>query len=499
MVSSGRRAAPALLIASLVALPASGLAQQAACSIDEGRPGELARATLALTLAGSDRASKQLRAAIKSVGEDGSRIDNQAGRNLVLAKLLLAWHRQPGIAAAVPRGDIGYTTNTSVPIDLLAAADSALRAVEASHPECAAEIAQVRQGAAWRATLQEAITAHGNKQLDSAEALARRSMLIDRKTPYPYQILADVAQQRKDTTDALKHWREVLEVSGTDTLYDDSRRQAHLNIAELLAGRANAATGAEQAKLAREAAESYRAYLATTPPAGDASVVSAARTGLASALLLAGDTAAVAGVYADLLANPAPYTDMQLVQAGVLAVRANNPADAVKLFAAALERNPNDRDALTNLAASYYGTGEFEKMPPIIARLVKLDPNNPDALTLYVYAYTGLAKAQKSGPTRKAFTDSLVAYNDRAEKMPAVLRVTQFARGSSRAVVSGSVENRSSAAKSYRITFEFLDKDGAVVATQEASVENVAPKESKPFSVTVPHGGIVAFRYAPLT
>ena len=54
--------------------------------------------------------------------------------------------------------------------------------------------------------------------------------------------------------------------------------------------------------------------------------------------------------------------------------------------------------------------------------------------TLHANGLGGTAK-------RKAFTDSLVAYNDRVEKLPAVLRVTQFARGSARA---GPASRRSS-------------------------------------------------------
>lgn len=496
MPSIGRRGAPALLAATLLALPVS-LAAQGACAIEEGRPAELARATLALTMAGSEKANKQLRDAVKAVGEQGEKIDNRPGRNLVLGKLLLAWYGQPGITPAVTRGDIGYTSNKTAPIDLLAAADSALSAVEKSNPECAAEIAEVRRGDAWRTILQSAIAAHGAGKLDSAEILTRRSMVIDRTTPYPYQLLADIAQQRRDTTDAIRHWREVLAAAGADTIYDEPRRQANYNLGGLLAARAETATGAEQVKLARESAEFFRAYLANAAAEADDA---GARNRLAGVLTLAGDTAAIPSVYADLLANPGNYNDMHLVQAGVIAVKANRSADAAKLFAAALERNPYDRDALTNLAASYYGAGEFTKMAPVIQRLVALDPNNPDALTLYVYAYSGLAKAEKSGSAkRKAFTDSLVAYNDRVEKMPTILRVTQFARGSARAVLNGSVENRGTATKSYTISFEFLDKDGKVVATQDVAVEGVAAGASKPFAVTVPQGGIIAFRYKPLT
>ena len=495
MLVSGRRAGSALLLAALVAIPAVAGAQQAACSIDEGQPAELARATLALTMAGGPRANKALSDAVKSVGEQGARIANQPGRNLMLAKLLLAWHQQPGITPAVTRGDIGYTTDKNAPIDLLAAADSAFTAVERSNPECAAEIAQFRQSEAWRGLLQEAIAAHGRGQLDSAAKLAQRSMVIDRNTPYPHQLLADIAQQRKDTSAALTHWRQVIRVAGADTLYDEPRQMAHLNIGDLLAGRAQAATGADSVTLAREAAQSYREYLKVASPETDAS---AARFRLAGMLSMAGDTAGIPSVYAPLIAEPGRFNDMHLVQAGVIAVRAGRNADAAKLFAAALERNPYDRDALTNLAASHYGEGEFAKMPALVDRLVALDPNNPDALTLYVYAYSGLSKAEKNQARRKALNDSVVAYSERADKMPAVLHVTQFARGSTRASLNGTIENRTDAPKSYRVSFEFLDKTGAVVATQEAVVEAVAPKASKPFTVMVPHGGIVAFRYKPL-
>ena len=51
--------------------------------------------------------------------------------------------------------------------------------------------------------------------------------------------------------------------------------------------------------------------------------------------------------------------------------------------------------------------------------------------------------------------------------------------------------------KSYTVKFEFLDKEGKVLAAKEVTVGPVEPKKSAPFAVEVNQTGIVSFRYAP--
>ena len=90
---------------------------------------------------------------------------------------------QPNAQAVVPRSALGLTTNPTQTIDLYTAADSAFQIVEKASPECAATIAQWRQQKPWLNALNGAINALNANQLDSAEMLAKRSLILDRKAP----------------------------------------------------------------------------------------------------------------------------------------------------------------------------------------------------------------------------------------------------------------------------------------------------------------------------
>src|SRR4051812_25651674 len=69
----------------------SAAAQNKACDVNEGRPAPVGRATYAVQIAQSanpETAAKQLTAAVRSLTENGEKMDNQPGRNFVLGKAL---------------------------------------------------------------------------------------------------------------------------------------------------------------------------------------------------------------------------------------------------------------------------------------------------------------------------------------------------------------------------------------------------------------------------
>jgi tetratricopeptide (TPR) repeat protein len=174
---------------------------------------------------------------------------------------------------------------------------------------------------------------------------------------------------------------------------------------------------------------------------------------------------------------------------------AGRAADAAKLFEAALAANPYQRDALQNLAASYYGMQQFQSMFPIVQRLVAIDPDNPDAWLLFAYGYQGLAKATKDPKLKKQYTDSLIKYNTKSTELPLKVSFTHFLRDADKVTLNGTIENRSSSPKTYELKVDFLDKGGQVLTTQTTSVGPVAPKEATKFSVNAAKPGIVGFRY----
>ena len=122
--------------------------------------------------------------------------------------------------------------------------------------------------------------------------------------------------------------------------------------------------------------------------------------------------------------------------------------------------NPYSRDAINNLAATYIQTNQFPKAFPLIDKLVALDPSNPDNPLLYAFAYQGLYKGTKDKKLQKIYTDSLVYFNGKSENVPVKLAVTEFTRRPDQTTLAGTIENRGTAAKTYTVNVEFLDKSG---------------------------------------
>src|SRR2546423_458147 len=68
------------------------------CDVNENRPSQIARATLAVQVATSaqpDAAARQLTSAVKLLTDNADKMENQPGRNFVLGKALVLWSMQP--------------------------------------------------------------------------------------------------------------------------------------------------------------------------------------------------------------------------------------------------------------------------------------------------------------------------------------------------------------------------------------------------------------------
>lgn len=487
------------------ALAQGGAATTATAACDPaGTSSTIAKATFSLSRAFDDlkdttntaKATKDLQGVVATLTADPAAKKEPASAFL-LGKAYVLLLMQPGIAPISTHAAVGITADPTATIDLFAAADSAFTAVTTANPECAATIAQWRQQKPWLNTINGAITALNANKLDSAEVLAKRSLELARDVPYAYTVLSDVARSRKDYAAATQYLKQAIQVAGTDSAYTDVREKAMYGLGTVTTARAAAATGADKKALTQEAIAAWKAYLASAPPTQDAQIADAQQN-MAKLSAAMGDSSAAAGAYAPLLANPAKYGESALLNAGIVATTTKHPADAAKLFAAVLDANPYQHDGLNNLAATYIGLGEYAKVFPLVDRLVQIDPNNPDAWLLYAYTYSGMLKDTKDAKLKKAYSDSLVKYSSISDEMPVKVAVTEFSHGGAESTVAGTIENRSKTLKTYALTVEFLDKTGAVIATQSTSVGPVAPKAAQPFKVTTPNGAPVAFRYKPL-
>lgn len=440
--------------------------------------------------------AKDLRDAIAQLSDPKNAPANPIGTNLLLGEAHVLLLQTPGASGVMRRGDIGYTTNPEATLNLYAAIDSAFKVVEARSPECVATAAQWRQQGPWLTVTNQAINALNANKLDSAEMYAKWSLLLSDRVPYAYSVLAGVAKARNDHETASRNWQETLKSAGTDTAYNDVRLKTYYEMSNDAVARAEAARGPAKQAPAREAIAALKSYLAANP---NDYQLTAALQNLAKMYIASGDTALIAEVYAPMLKDPSKFGESALLQAGVTATRYNRTADAVRLFDAALQSNPYQRDALNNLAASYINEKRFDKVTPLVDRLIALDPNNPDNVLLYAYMYSGLLKQAKTAKEKKLFTDSLVYYSGKSEKMTFKVGFTEFSRGESETTISGFVENRGATSRTFNVYLDFVDKSGVVVASQQTTVGPVAPKAKQVFRVTVQGRNIAGYRYRPVT
>jgi tetratricopeptide (TPR) repeat protein len=515
MKRSLRHALPVLGLAAAVPFAAQAQqpqqqAQAATCDIDQNKPGSLTTAVFSITRvqASTDTAAKHkaLREAVRKLSDDASAAkSNPLGTAYTLAQ-------DVQLANAATRGGVGLGGDASAPVDLLRLVDSTLTVVEQAKPGCAENVSQLRQFA-WLNTMNAALAALNAQQIDSAAKLAERSTVVYKASALPYYVLSVAAQQKGDNAQAMTNWTRIVETTVSDTTQTgrELRSNAMFNLAATSSQGVDELTGEAQKTRARAAAQAMRTFLDAYPQHADAPRMQAS---YARMVTLSGDSAAVATVYADQLSNPTKYNDLALTQAGVIASQAGRHDDAAKLFASALEQNRFQRDALNNLAATYMQQKKFEPMLPLAQRLIAIDPANPDNYLFVAIAYQGLANATKVPAQKKAYTDSLIKWNRQSEAQTAKVTFSEFTRSDSRATLGVNVENlnkkaaaarparpgaaatgAASAPRTYALTVEFLDKDGNVVDTQQASVGPVAPGETKQGRVESAKGGIVAFRY----
>jgi tetratricopeptide repeat protein len=527
MTAFGKRALLPLAMTAAFAIPAAAQQQvPKECEINESKPSEISRAMLAVQMAASgtspEAQQKQLKQAV-SFAEKADPKSNPVARNFELGKALALWLNQPDQPTVVKRGALGFTTNADATIDLVAAVDSAFTAVEtALPPQCTAQISAWRQQKAWVNLVNAAIEQVNNDKLDSAEATAKRSLVLFRGAPYGYMVLGKVAQKRNQNAEALKYFRQTVDAS-KDTTFADVRRQTLADIGNLATNAAEDAQGADKQNYLNTAKEAFQ-ELAKDP---GKQFADAAQQGLARIAQASGDTAAIKATYQDALANPNAFTYQQLMAKAVLAANSNQTADAIKLFDAAYKLNPYHRDVLANLAILNIRQDQFAPALEYVKRLVEVDPSNGENYRLYTFAYAGIQKrlmaanrdfgkkanattnaakkkalidsAKVSGDSIKVVTDLALKYNMMADSLPVKVSFTEFTPSEDKATIGGTITNNSDASKTYTLKVDFLDKDGKVVTSQQTSVGPVTGKQSGRFSLTAAGKGIAAFRYAPVS
>ncbi|MFN8581898.1 MAG: hypothetical protein U0163_13110 [Gemmatimonadaceae bacterium] len=502
------------LVALLVVASATRVAAQAAaCSVDDGKPGAVKDARNAIVKAELlGKPEDKMKAFTDAVSkltnpkEEAKIIAaNPLGRQMVLGRALANIASMPNQAAVVKRSSVGYGSEPEGMIDIVAAADSAFDAIEAAQPACHNDLEENRRRL-YAGIVNAAVNLYNDQQRDSAEALTRRALSVydDYKLAYiAYNILGSVQQTKGDTPGAIATYKKMSSLMKGDTTLTDERKNTMVMVAQLMTQEGENLDG--DAKLqAMKGVVAYMEEMLKEYP-GDVK----AQAAIARAQILSGDKESANKLFSEMTSNPDKYTDTQLFEAGVGAARAEQIPAAANLFEAGLKKNPYSRDGLFNLGATLSQGEMWDKVPPVLTRLIEVDPENPDNYRLWALYYQGKAKQLKplaekkpdTDPNVKAFTsanDSLLKYFKRFQEAPVKVQFSLFSHDGAKHVLSGMVENMSDAAKPYSLKFDFLDNSGKTVTSKEVAVAEVAAKGSKSFRLEVEGAGIVAFKYAPL-
>ena len=481
-----------LLWLGLAAAPA---AAQDACKIEDSKPFQLNGAKQYVIMAANSRKDdeipKHLANAIRVLTEAPEKIRNEPGRQFLLLRTYAQWLQKEEGSYVMNRGRMGYTTNPGGTQNLLLAVDSAATALERLMPECVGTVRPYRQRF-FTDILNKAVAALGADQPDTAAYYATLSLQVAGSDPRPWNVLSAVYQKQNKVDSAMVALEKVITLSGSDTLYAKVRQQSRFNLAVLRLTRAEgsgAGKGSADVAAARTLLESY---LKETP--GDANASQA----LGRALRLSGDTAAVTGIFGDMLKEPARFTADQLFEAGSNAAAGNRDQEAVKLFEAGFAKNPNHRVALLNYANVLFTAKDAARMGPAVQRLMTLDPNFDRGWRLVAGYWQLKARAETDAAKKKVYNDSTLFYLDRQSKTNPRVEITLAARSGPAYQVQGTVTNDGSAAATYTMKLELLDEAGAVVATKDVAIGPVDGGAVTTFSVKVENPKAVAFRYAPV-
>src|SRR5688572_2654946 len=509
-MSAIRSASLALTLLTASVLPA--MAQGEACRIDYGKPGQVKDALKAVetseVIGKPEDKRKNFTKAITLLTKEPEKVKvNQMGADMVHGRALIDLAALPDMPATVRRGDLGYTASPDATIDLLVTADSLLDVVETAMPACKTETEGWRRGP-YSVLVNDAVNLYNAQQLDSAEKVVRRSLMIYDNYPvsyFGYNILGNIQQSKEDTPAAIVSFRKVADLMKGDTSIVEERKTTVLLVAQLMIDQSEKVDSGARAAAMNEVVTYLQEYLKEFP--GDMKAQSA----IATAQLKSGDIAAARRLFDEMLANPDKYTDLNLLEAGVGAARASQNAMAAQLFEAGLKKNPYSRDGLFNLATIYSDTalGKVNQMPEILKRLNEVDPENPDNAQLAALYWQARARALRApaegkdlpDPAAVAFkaaNDSLLFYYERFQNAKTKVTFNLFSHDEGRHVLAGAIENRGDEEKSYTLKLEFMDATGKVIDTREVAVEGVRGKSSKPFRVELTDKpGVAAFKYAP--
>lgn len=360
----------------------------------------------------------------------------------------------------------------------VAGADTALSRAERLAPQCAEEIGILRR-VAFAPVINAGIDSMKAERHDAALRLFREAGSIFPSAPEPLYYQATLLYNAGKVDSAIPLFKATLERAGSDTA-----RQQMMNQARFYYGYALL-----QQKRPQEALPVLEAYAQQNPDDTDGKKL------LVNAYRTTGQPEKAAAIERELVqqaGETGALDQSDLFAIGVARFQEKNYDEAADAFSKVLEQEPNNRDALFNLANTRLVQADAAGLVSAAKRLVALDPMNERALQLLGEGYR-LSKQQ----------DSLIKVVERLAPMPVSIDVQSLSATDQGAKWVANAVGRSAQSVSGRpvppspvaITVEFLNGEGAVVATQDVDVPAIPAGESRTIEASATGSGITAWRY----
>lgn len=405
----------------------------------------------------------------------------------------------------------------------IATADSALDKAETLAPACKAEIDNARRPT-WAGLTQTGIELYNAKKPAEAKPYLLAAASFYAAEPQAFIALGNIALDENDQAGAQEMFGKAYSASGA-TEQQSVRASAAAQVGSMFANRGQtdsaivylteAVTKADtvnQKALLRQslfnlalmeqrvgkhqdAVGHMNRAVAMDPADVDA------KRGLAQMLRAAGMADSARKVEETLLGaaggDPAAggvgeMSASALLDLGVAAFREKDYKRAAEAFEKALVADPQNHDALYNLANSYVGLSQWDKLGATAEKLLALEPYNDFANKASVKAHQQL----KHSDAANAAATKLLA-------MPVTIEVSNFTSDGKSANWQATATGRDAmtaagAAKPpapLTLVLEFLDAKGGVVTSQEVAVNALKAGETQSLTANAQGNGIAGWRY----
>ena len=361
----------------------------------------------------------------------------------------------------------------------VAGADSALTRAATMAPQCKADIDMYRSVAA-AALLNPGVELMKAQKTDSAIAMFTLASRVYPDSPHAFFYLGSAAYEAGSMEQALGYFEKVL-ATPADAKNAEVRDQALFNRGVVLL----------QLKRGQDAIAPLRQFSTAHPD--DLT----AKRALLNAFQQAGMKDSVDMMAKELEAAGEVVTKTAVVEdspfnRAVALFNEQKWAEAAALTEQVMTSEPNNRDALYMLARSYYELKKGPELTKTAEQLAAIDPMNESSLQLLGLGYNLTKNSGKAVSTRLRLNALPISVSS-IQVQPAEGGMTLTGSAVGRKAMDAN--GKAVPAAPITITFEFVNRDGAVVTTQDVAIPALAEGAKHEISVAAQGQGIVAWRY----